>query len=344
MDVQQAGFDETRGRDFYRELETRLRGLPGVVSVGQAFTVPLGVISGYDNVYVEGRAVPPGEQPPSVQYNMVSTGYFETLRIPLRQGRTFTEADNDKTPAVAIISEAMAKKFWPNQEALGKRFSTKDATGPFVQVVGVVQDGKYRGVTEEAQPFFYRPLLQEYMPMRTIHLRTSVPPQTLSTQVQAVVREMAPNLSVTELQTMNQAIQGVNGFLFFRLGAQLTTTMGLLGLVLAVVGVYSVASYAAAQRTHEIGIRMAVGATPKDILRMVLRQGFGAVGIGLATGLAVAFAGTRLLAGVFYGVKANDPVTYGVVATLLFGVALFACWVPAWRATRVSPLKALRFE
>jgi putative ABC transport system permease protein len=120
--------------------------------------------------------------------------------------------------------------------------------------------------------------------------------------------------------------------------------MGLLGLVLAVVGVYSVASYAAAQRTHEIGIRMAVGATPRDILRMVLRQGFGVVGIGLATGLAVAFAGTRLLADVFYGVKASDPVTYGVVATLLFGVALFACWVPAWRATRVSPLKALRFE
>ena len=346
VDVQQAGFDDTRGRDFYRELETRLRDLPGVVSVGQAFTVPLGIISGYDNVYIEGHAVPPGEQPPSVQYNMVSTGYFETLRIPLHQGRTFTESDNDKTPAVAIISEAMAKKFWPNQEALGKRFSTKGAAGPFIQVVGVVQDGKYRGVTEEAQPFFYRPLLQQYAPMRTIHLRTSVPPQTLSTQVQAVVREIAPNLPVTELQTMNQAIQGVNGFLFFRLGAQLTTTMGLLGLVLAVVGVYSVASYAAAQRTHEIGIRMAVGAMPKDILRMVLRQGFGVVGIGLATGLAVAFAGTRLLASVdvFYGVKASDPVTYGVVATLLLGVALFACWVPAWRATRVTPLKALRFE
>jgi putative ABC transport system permease protein len=138
----------------------------------------------------------------------------------------------------------------------------------------------------------------------------------------------------------------VNGFLFFRLGAQLTTTMGLLGLVLAVVGVYSVASYAAAQRTHEIGIRMAVGAMPKDILRMVLRQGFGVVGIGLATGLAVAFAGTRLLASVdvLYGIKASDPVTYGVVATLLLGVALFVCWVPAWRATRVTPLKALRFE
>ena len=344
LDVQQAGFDDTRGRDFYRDLEARLKGLPGVVSVGQSFTVPLGVVSAFDTVFIEGRPLAPGEQPPSVQHNMVSPDYFETLRIPVRQGRTFTETDNDKAPNVAVVSEAMAQKFWPNENAIGKRFSTKGASGPYLQIVGIVQEGKYRGVTEEPQPFFYRPLLQAYMPMRTLHLRTSVPPQTLSTQVQAVVREMAPNLPITELQTMNQAIQGVNGFLFFRLGAQLTATMGLLGLVLAVVGVYSVASYAAAQRTHEIGIRMAVGATPQDILRMVVRQGFGTVAIGLATGLVAAFAGTRLLADLFYGVKPTDPVTFGAVAALLLGVALFACWLPARRATRVSPLAALRFE
>jgi putative ABC transport system permease protein len=136
----------------------------------------------------------------------------------------------------------------------------------------------------------------------------------------------------------------VNGFLLYRLGAQLTGTMGLLGLILAVVGVYSVASYAAVQRTHEIGIRMAIGATPRDILKMVLRQGFGIVSLGVVVGLAAAFAGTRLLSDLFYGVTPSDPVTYAAVATLLLVVALLACWIPARRATRVSPLVALRFE
>jgi putative ABC transport system permease protein len=139
-------------------------------------------------------------------------------------------------------------------------------------------------------------------------------------------------------------LQGLNGFLFYRLGAQLTGTMGLLGLVLAVVGVYSVASYAAAQRTQEIGIRMAIGATPGDILRMVLRQGVRIVGIGLLVGLAAAFAGAHVLADIFYGVKPSDPITYVAVAGLLLAVALLACWIPARRATRVSPTVALRFE
>jgi putative ABC transport system permease protein len=146
------------------------------------------------------------------------------------------------------------------------------------------------------------------------------------------------------VQTLNQALQGLNGFMVFRLGAQLTGTMGLLGLILAVVGVYSVASYAAAQRTQEIGIRMAIGAAPSDILKMVLRQGIGIVGIGLLAGLAAAFAGTRLLADLIFGVSPSDPITYAAVVTLLLAVALLACWIPARRATRVSPAVALRSE
>jgi putative ABC transport system permease protein len=344
LDVQQVGYEETQGRAFYRELESRLRNLPGVVSVGEAFTVPLGVMSAFDSLTIEGHPVESGQQPPSVQYNMVTPGYFETLRIPVHRGRAFTDADDEKSPRVAIINQTMAKKFWADQDPLGKRFSTKGAAGPFLDVVGVVQDGKYRGVVEDPSPHFYLPLSQSYMPLRTFHVRTSVPPENLATQVQAQIRELAPNLPITELQTMNQALQGVNGFLFYRLGAQFTGTMGLLGLILAVVGVYSVASYAATQRTHEIGIRMAIGATPRDILRMVLRQGFGIVGIGVVVGLAVAFAGTRVLADLFYGVAPNDPATFAAVATLLLGVALLACWIPARRATHVSPLVALRFE
>jgi len=182
------------------------------------------------------------------------------------------------------------------------------------------------------------------MPLRTFHVRTSLPPETLSIQLQERVRSLAPNLAISELQTLDQALQGLNGYLFFRLGAQLTGAMGLLGLILAVVGVYGVASYAAAQRTQEIGIRMAIGATPRDILKLVLRQGLIIVAIGLLAGLAAAFVGTRLLADLFYGVAPSDPLTYAVVATLLLTVALLANWIPARRATRVNPVIALRFE
>ena len=344
LDVQQIGYQESQGRAFYRELESRLRALPGVVSVAQAFSVPMGVMSTFDSLNIERHPAQPGQQPPSVQYNMVTPGYFDTLHIPVRHGRAFTESDEEKTLAVAVVNQTMAKKFWPDEDPLGKRFSTKGPSGPFIEVVGVVQDGKYKGVIEVPQPHFYLPLSQAYIPLRTFHIRTAVPPESLSTQVQSQVRELAPSLAISEMQTLDQALQGLNGFLFFRLGAQLTGTMGLLGLILAVVGVYSVAPYAAVQRTQEIGIRMAIGATPGDILKMVLRQGLGTVGIGLLAGLVAAFAGTRLLADLFYGVTPNDPVTYAAVAALLLAVVLLACWIPARRATRVSPVLALCFE
>jgi len=274
-------------------------------------------MSSFDAVTVEGHPVEAGKQPPSIQYNMVTSQYFETLRIPLHRGRAFTDTDDEKAPRIAIINQTMSRELWPGEDAVGRRFSIKGVSGPFLQVVGVVQDGKYKGIVEEAQPFFYIPASQEYIPLRTFHIRTSVPPESLAAQVQSQVRDLAPTLPVSQLQTLDQALQGLNGFLFYRLGAQLTTIMGLLGLILAVVGVYSVASYAASQRTQEIGIRMAIGATSRDILKLVLTQGIGVIGIGLLVGLAAAFAGTRLLADLIYGVAPSDPITYGAVVLLL---------------------------
>ena len=345
LDPEQINFNETQGRGFYRQIAERIGAMPGVVSVGQAFTVPLGVVSADDPVSVEGHPVEPGKQPPQIMFNPVSPSYFKTLRIPLESGREFTDADNAKAPQVAVINQAMAVKFWPNENPLGKRFSAKGLKGPFKEVIGVVQTGKYKNVIEDPpEPFYYVPLDQNYVAYRTLHVRTSVPPESLRVQIESQVQEMAPGIPVSQVQTLTQALQGVNGFFFFRFGAQLTAVMGLLGLILAVVGVYSVVSYAAAQRTHEIGIRMALGAEPRDILRMVLRQSIGIVALGLAIGVAAAFAGTRAVANLIVGIKPTDPVTFLTVIVLLSAIALVACWVPARRATRVSPLTALRWE
>jgi predicted permease len=344
LDVQQVGYDKTRGEEFYRQVDERIRAIPGVVSVAQAFVVPMGVVSADGPVTVEGRPVEPGEHVPTVMYNDITPSYFDTLRIPVLHGRTFTDADNEKAPAVAIINQTMAKRFWSNENVLGKRFSIKGPAGPFIEVVGVVQDGKYKSVVEDPTPFFYLPLRQVYVDFRIVHVRTSLPSEKLQHDIESSLHALAPDIPLKEMQTMLQALQGINGFFFFRFGAQLTGTMALLGLILAVVGVYSVVSYAAAQRTHEIGIRMALGAAPQDILRMVLRQSVVIVGAGLAVGVAAAFAGTRAIASFIVGVRPTDAATFVTVVVLLAVIALIACWIPARRATRVNPLVALRYE
>lgn len=344
VDLAQIGYKEPQARQVYREMDQRIRALAGVESVAEAFTVPLGYVGAGDRVWIQEHPYQPGQQPPEVSYNMVTPSYLDTLQIPLLRGRRFSDADGEKAPPVAIINQIMAKKFWPGEDALGKSFGTKGANGQFIKVVGIVQDGKYQNVAEDPQPFFYLPLEQSFVSMRTIHVRASVPPESLALQIESLFHELSPDLPVTQVQTMTEALQGANGFFFFRFGAQLTGVMGVLGLILAVVGIYSVVSYAAVQRTQEIGIRMAMGAAPLDILKMVLRQGLGVVGLGLGLGLLIALAGTRVMGTLIVGIKPTDPLTFGVVALLLTAVALFACWIPAYRATRIDPLVALRYE
>lgn len=344
VDVEQVGYKEPQARAAYREIDNRIRALPGVESEAEGFTVPMGYVGAGDRIWIEEHPYEPGQQPPDISYNMVTPGYMDTLQIPLLKGRKFSDADSEQAPKVAIVNQTMAKKFWPNEDAVGKHFSIKAANGPFIEVVGVVQDGKYQNVTETPQPFFYLPTEQSYESLRTIHVRTKVPPQSLALQIESLIHEVVPNVPITEVRTMNEALQGANGFFLFRFGAQLTSTMGLLGLILAVVGIYSVVSYAAAQRTQEIGIRVAMGASPNDILKMVLRQGLAVVGVGLAVGLVLALAGTRVMGGLIIGVKPTDPLTFAIVLGLLAAIALFACWVPARRATRIDPLVALRYE
>jgi hypothetical protein len=262
----------------------------------------------------------------------------------LRQGRVFTAADREKSPHVAIVNETMAKKFWPGQDSIGRHFRFTVGEPTQWEVVGVVGDTKIKSLTEEPTPFFFVPLEQSYMPIRTVHLRTSVPPDSVKHQAIAQIQELAPTLAITGARTLSEDLGGINGYLFYKLGAQLTATMGLLGLVLSVVGVYSVVSYAAVQRTHEIGIRVALGARQIDILRMVLGQSILIVGVGIVVGLGISLAATRLVSGLLVGISPTDPATFGSVVVLLALVAIVACWLPAHRATRVNPLVALRHD
>jgi len=344
VDVEQVGYKEPRAREAYRDIDNRIRALRGVQSVAEAFTVPMGYVGADDRIWIEEHPYTVGQQPQEIPFNQVTPSYFDTMQMPLLRGRKFSDADSEKAPPIAIINETMAKRFWPNEDALAKHFGTKGANGPFMEVVGIVQDAKYQNLLDKPQAFYYVPFEQSYNSLRTIHVRTTVPSESLAPQIQLVIHEVVPDVPITQVKTLNEALQGGNGFFLFRFGAQLTSTMGLLGLILAVVGIYSVVSYAAMQRTQEIGIRLAMGATPQDILKMVLRQGLTVVGLGLVMGLVFAWAGTRVMSGLIVGIKPTDPLTFAVVVCLLTAIALFACWVPAHRATRTDPLVALRYE
>lgn len=337
------GYSEPRTRDFYRELKRRIGALPGVQSVSLAFSVPLGYIFDGKDVYVEGRPVTPGDRAPHVMANSIDGDYFGTMRIPLLRGRAFTENDDEKAPLVAIVNQTMAARFWPRQETIGKRFALQ-AGGPLWQVVGVARDSKYLVIFESPLPYFYVPLAQNFYWIRVLQVHTALPPEALRTRVQQEIQALDPDLPLADFQTMTESLNGFMGFRMFQMGAQQAGALGLLGLILAVIGVYGVVSYGAAQRTHEIGIRMALGAEPVQVLAMILRQGVWLVVVGVFSGLVAASLFTRLTARVLPLVDRTDPLTFGVVTLLLAGITLWACYIPARRAMRVDPVVALRHE
>ncbi|MGA7839346.1 MAG: ABC transporter permease [Candidatus Acidiferrales bacterium] len=344
LDPREVGYDETRTKTFYHDLETKVRALPGVQSASLAFSVPMGPVQDGSMIYVEGQPQTPGQPAPIVIYNHVDEPYFDTMRIPLLRGRAFQESDNDKAPLVAVITQSMAQQFWPNQDAIGKRFSMKSATGPFVEVVGIAADGKYVFIGWDNKPFFFVPLAQDYAAYRTLQVRSSLPPENMIAQMQNEVRALDPNMPVTDVETMRRSLSGGNGFFIFQVGAILAAAMGLLGLTLAVVGVYGVVSYAASQRTHEIGIRMALGAGRRDILQLVLQQGLALVIAGVVSGTVLAWALTRSMATILVGVSPTDALTYGMATLLLAAIGFWACYAPARRAMKLDPMIALRYE
>ncbi len=344
LDPSVNNFSETQTKEFYRSLGAKVRALPGVESASLASAVPIAYAFGKQSVYIEGRPVPHGQKAPDTMFNSVDAPYFETLRIRVLLGRAFTEADSETSPRVAIINETMAHHYWPGEDPIGKRFSLSSDAGPFIEIVGVARDGRYRVLAEDPQPYFYVPLTQHFTAQRTLQIRSAMPPDALAPIVQHEIQALDANDPIEEIQTMKESLGGTLGYFIYRLGASLAAAMGLLGLLLAVVGVYGVVSYAATQRTQELGIRMALGASPRQVLALLLRQGAQLVAAGLLFGLAGGWALTRAMSHMLVGVSPSDPLTYFSVATLLAFITLLACWIPARRALRVDPIVALRYE
>ena len=349
VDPGAAGYDQARATQFYRLLKTRVLAIPGVQSASLAYGTPMGNVSSAHvaTVTLEDHALRKGQPAPSVFFNNVDSTYFETMRVPLLRGRAFTEFDNASAPPVAIVNQTMAQRFWPNQDAIGQRFTVNSAdirTEQQVQVVGIAADGKYAFIAEDPTPFFYVPLAQDYSSMEALQIRSSIPPGQMISQVRSIIRSISPDLAVIDARTMDQVIRGMNGLQLFRMAALIAAVLGGLGLVLAGVGVYGVVSFAAVQRTREIGIRMALGGSARDVTRLILRQGARMIIAGLLVGLFAAWTLTRVMARLLFGVSPSDPLTYAAVALLLSAIALLACWIPARRATRVDPGVALRYE
>ena len=344
IDPQEAGYDEPRAAALYREIESRVRSLPGVKSVSLASYVPMSGFPSTASILVQGRALPPGQHAPLVLMNRVDPPYFQTMRVALFRGRAFLDSDDATAPPVAVINQTMASDFWPGEDPIGKFFRMNNDAARPIEVVGVTGNGKYRTVNEDAQPFFYVPLAQSFAFKRVLQIRTIAASDSLAGAVREQIGALAPGLSIMDIETMNKSLNGALGFLVFRLAAIFSAALGTIGLVLGIVGVYGVVSFAASQRTREIGIRLALGASSRDILRLVWKEGLRLVLIGVAAGMLAAWFLSRAMSHLLAGISPIDPVTYLAVTILMCAVGLLACWIPARRAMRVDPMVALRYE
>ena len=343
MNPSDVGYNEAQTKEFYKRLLDHVRAMPGVQSATLAMGAPLSGFVGASSVYVQGQVLGPNEHAPQVITEPITPGYFPTLRIPLLRGRTFTDADDEKAPPVAMINQAMASQLWPGQDALGQQFRTSEK-GPWIRVVGIAGNVNYVFIADHDRPFFYRPMAQDPVGLRTLQIRSAIAPEALAPAVTREIHSLEPRLPVFGVQSLEEAMEGPNGFMLFRLGASVAGSLGLLGLVLACVGIYGVISYSVNQRTHEIGIRVALGAQRADVARLVLGRSLGLTLLGVGIGIGGAFAVTRVLSDILYGISATDPVTFVAVPLLLVLVALAACYVPIRRAMRVDPMVALRYE
>jgi putative ABC transport system permease protein len=327
---------------FYQRLVERLQSAPGVRSAAAISRVPLAGDRSTSGMNIEGRPALPGESR-EAHYRVITPGYFRTMGIPLRVGRDLTEQDNAEAPRVALINQTLAKKYWPGEDVIGKRIKLgPNANSPWILIIGVVGDARNFGLENETLPEVYVANLQSPSDRMRLVIRTDVAPLSMVSTVKEVVRSLDKNVPFSQVATMEQLL--AKSVAPRRLNLSLLAVFAVIALALAIAGVYGVMSYTVATRTREIGVRVALGAQAKDVLRLVVVQGVKPALAGVAIGLIASFAMTRLMTKLLYGVSATDPLTFIAVTVFLIVVALLAALVPAQRATKVDPMVALRCD
>ena len=343
VDLPRSTYTPEKGMNFYRQLVERTRAVPGVESVGLANCPPVsGGCNGTIIGFTPGKHRYTGKEP-GVGIHWASPDYFSTLGIRLVRGRLFTDADRVGQPKVVLVNEAAARAFWPNTDPIGK--SVTLGQGGFesgAEVIGIVANVRYRAIEIAATPDAYLPLAQSYQARMRLFVRSRIDSQHLVTGILREARALDPNLPLSELKTLDERVG--DAMWRTRVSAWLLSAFAGLALLLTTIGVFGVFSQSVAQRTSEIGVRMALGAQTRDVLGLVLGRALVVTAAGLAIGLAAAFALTRLLTAFLYDVRPGDPATFVTVAVLLGGVALAACYLPARRATRIDAVSALRTE
>jgi predicted permease len=338
IDLGALHYDEAHGQQFYRDAIQRVTSSPMVQAAAVASNLPLGGGLGR-TVFPEGKDETSGYRGTMTQLDDVSPGFFDTLRIPLKQGRSFSDLDKNQTTPVAVINEAMARHFWRDQDPIGKRFHFF-GDPKLLEVVGVVGNTVINQIGEDPQPLAYLPLTQDYSPAATLQVCTSGDPRAVIATVRTQIQALDHNLAITNVQTIEEVLD--QGLWAPRMAAALLTLFGGLALILAAIGVYGVLSYSVNQQTREIGIRMALGATPAEVLRWVIGQGLRLAGAGVLVGVVAGLGLMHFVGSLLFGVSTYDPETFATVTLVLGMIALLACYLPARRATKVNPLLALR--
>src|SRR5581483_1116760 len=332
---------------FYQQLLSRLHSLPGVQNVGAVTDLPFSGSSTSDYFRVEGQSAPPHGEGPGSGYRVVSPDYFKTMGVPLIRGREFNDRDAKGSPGVVLINETMAHRYWPSKDPIGDRIFFQGQTGDYLSIVGIVGDIRHVGLdtTPDAEayvPYTNNLLLDVPISSMTIVLRTTSDTAATTSAVRSEVASLDRSLPVYNINTMDSLIS--ESMSPWRFNATILGIFAVVALVLAIVGIYGVMAYSVTQRTHEIGIRMALGAQQRDVLKLVVGQGFILSMIGIAVGLAFAFGLTRVMTSLLYGISATDPWTFAAISSLLMLIALLASYIPARRASKVDPMIALRYE
>jgi predicted permease len=328
---------------YFVEVIDRLAEIPGVRAVGASQHLPLTGFNWRGDLEIEGRPIPPGATPPSVTWRSIEGEYFRAMDIPLLGGRAFGDGDRRDAPAVVIVNEAMARRWWPNESPIGRRINVDSGTqDEWATIVGIVGSVRFAGLHSEPGDEIYRPLAQQSMGAMSIVLRTSGDPLAVAAPARRVVHALDPDVPISDVRALQQLV--TSSVARPRIVMTLLLAFAGVGLALGAIGIYGVVAYSVGQRTREIGVRVALGAHHGAIVRMVIAEGLRFSLAGVALGIVGALAATRVMRSLVFEVSTTDPTTYAVLASLLVCIAGLASWLPARRAAKVDPMVALRAE